>query len=147
MPHRWIQAEPSWAERPWEDEQAKGPKHGGRKPVLIGCLGMLVVVGAIAVSCAIISSNGGPKEAVANRDVATVMDEEWPLTVDEGTILCPGGGQLVFEVDGIEYALNGLAKGAGYADIEPIWRDDPDVDGLKVNIEWLISYGNTNCGY
>jgi hypothetical protein len=31
--------------------------------------------------------------------------------------------------------------------IEAIWRDDPDVDGLTVDISGLIEHGNAVCGY
>lgn len=112
-------------------------------PVRRATLAALLMTAALAAT----ACGSEEKQIVANRDVAEGMGEEWPLTVDEGQIRCPGGGQLVLEVDGTEYALNGLAQGAGYADIDPIWADDPEVDGLKVDVGWLISYGNTNCGY
>jgi len=72
---------------------------------------------------------------------------EWPLTVEWVSFRCPGAGQLVIVADGEEYAGNGLAKSAGYTDIDPIWRDDPDVEGLKVPIGDLIEWGNEECGY
>ena len=73
---------------------------------------------------------------------------DWPLTVEWVAFECPSANQLVIVTeDGTEYAGNGLAKGAGYADIDPIWRDDPDVAGLKVDIGELIEWGNTTCGY
>lgn len=72
---------------------------------------------------------------------------EWPLTVERIGFECPGGGQLVVVTeDGSKYAGNGLAKGE-YDDIAPIWKDDPDVDGLKVDIGELIEWGNSKCGY
>jgi hypothetical protein len=42
------------------------------------------------------------------------------------------------------YAVNGLAKGQGFKDIEPIWADDPET-GLKKNIGPIIDRGLALC--
>ncbi|MCG3887420.1 DUF2511 domain-containing protein [Photobacterium leiognathi] len=49
---------------------------------------------------------------------------EWPLTVNSGTIECRQGNSVVFITDGKEYAINGTAEDLGYKDIRPIWKDD-----------------------
>jgi len=87
----------------------------------------------------LITSARDPRDTYdVSADNAEALGCEWPLTVSEGTIWCVGAGRLVFEADGTQYALNGLAKGTGeYADIEAIWLDDPEVDGLKVGIDGL----------
>ena len=72
--------------------------------------------------------------------------DRWPLTVDEGTLRCEGAGSVTFEAGGQTYAVNGTARGldAG-SDIDIIWADDPDVDGLKLSIGPLINRGLELC--
>lgn len=82
------------------------------------------------------------------------MGDEWPLTVDYGVVACEsktaGGMNLQIATltapDGTVYALNGTAKShSDAADIEPIWADDPEVDGLKISIGPLIDHALTFC--
>lgn len=56
--------------------------------------------------------------------------EQWPFTVERGTLSCESSA-VVFSVDGRSYAMNGTARGRGYAAIDPIWRENP----LKVAFE------------
>jgi hypothetical protein len=46
--------------------------------------------------------------------------------------------------NGREYAVNGMASGRGYADIDPIWRDAPG-PAPKVSIGPLIDVGLELC--
>ena len=84
--------------------------------------------------------------------------ERWPLTVNSGTISCdpvppvPGmpNVQLVtFTSNGRTYALNGIALGfakrRGWLDIRAIWKDDPAIPGLKIDISPLINRGLALC--
>lgn len=82
------------------------------------------------------------------------LGDDWPLTVDFGVASCDaftaGGMDLKSAIftapDGTEYALNGTAKDhTDAADIDPIWKDDPDMDGLKINIGPLIDFGLSLC--
>lgn len=82
------------------------------------------------------------------------LGEDWPLTVDYGVVSCEtftaGGRDLQSATftapDGTEYALNGIARSYTDAeDVDPIWKDDPDMDGLKVDIGPLIDFGLTLC--
>ena len=83
----------------------------------------------------------------------TDMGDEWPLTVDYGVVACEKhtAGQTVMIAtftgpDGVEYALDGTAKShTDAADIEPIWADDPEVEGLKISIGPLIDRALTFC--
>ena len=83
---------------------------------------------------------GAGKQKVTRAD----FDDEWPLTVDGGTLRCDGDA-VTFEVDGTTYAVNGTAMGrdAG-ADIDPIWAPG-EVEGLKMNIGVLIDWGLELC--
>jgi Protein of unknown function (DUF2511) len=65
----------------------------------------------------------------------------WPFTVDSGVLACEGAGAVTFEANGTRYAVNGIAAGQDLPKINPIWRDDPDLAGLKVNIGPIIDRG------
>lgn len=79
----------------------------------------------------------------------TPEGERWPLTVDRAVVVCGPAYQLMLAVpdtSGTWYYLNGTAKGTHkYADLMQIWKDDPDVKGLKIGM-WLTTYGNEKCG-
>jgi hypothetical protein len=70
--------------------------------------------------------------------------DEWPFIVDEGAIQGRGWGSVTFKAGGDVYAVNGLAKGQGFKDIEPIWADDPET-GSKKNIGPIIDRGLALC--
>jgi len=64
--------------------------------------------------------------------------DHWPLTVPGVRVeLLPGCAAVVHTATDT-YALNGVALRHGYARIDPIWRDDPAIPGLKVNISPLL---------
>jgi hypothetical protein len=77
------------------------------------------------------------------------LGDRWPLTVDAGTIHAEhailGGRKvvsLVFVTDeSRSFALNGPAQSLGAPGIEPIWRRDPRVPELRVNLQPLIDLG------
>ncbi|KLO45365.1 hypothetical protein ABH37_00790 [Mycobacterium haemophilum] len=81
---------------------------------------------------------------------ATWTDGPWPLTVSEGTLAChPLGahlGRVTFTSGGTTYWVNGTAKAAHkYADLDDIWRDNPDIPGTKINIGPLLDRGLALC--
>jgi hypothetical protein len=81
--------------------------------------------------------------------------DQWPLTVDSGTLKCePAPTSLkvqfvTFTSGGKTYALNGIARGQakqrGWKEIDPIWKDNPEIPGAKINIGPLITLGLTLC--
>lgn len=74
--------------------------------------------------------------------------DEWPFTVAEGTLRCEGSdgvGAVTFEADGTVYGLNGTAKSRGFPEFDPIWLDDPQVEGLKTNVGPIIERGLALC--
>lgn len=75
--------------------------------------------------------------------------DAWPFTVDDGIVDCEPGDRIVFRVGRITYAVNGLAQSwaeqEGYADIRPIWRDDPKGQLPKVSIHSIILLGMELC--
>lgn len=48
--------------------------------------------------------------------------EAWPFRVSEGELNCSRHGVVTFKANGVTYAVNGTAKSAGFARIEPIWK-------------------------
>lgn len=72
--------------------------------------------------------------------------DAWPLTVESGILSCQPPSAVVFVAsDGTAYAVNGTAESAGYAEIEPIWADDPDPYIPKISIGPLIQNGLALC--
>lgn len=77
--------------------------------------------------------------------------EEWPLTVPDGMITCEVDFGAPYPVsftdgDGNVYALNGTALDrTDLPAIDPIWADQPDVDGLKKDISPLIDAALSLC--
>lgn len=76
----------------------------------------------------------------------TEFGEDWPLTVESGTVACLRPSIVVFYAEGVTYAINGVAQSTDeYADIRPIWRDHPIVEGLKVSIAPILERGLALC--
>lgn len=80
------------------------------------------------------------------------FEGEWPLTVDGGTLDCQNeaGARLVTITSaGKTYALNGTARGKakqrGWSEVDSIWKDNPEVSGLKINIGPLVDFGLSLC--
>lgn len=88
-----------------------------------------------------------PAATVKRPNVSsTTFQGEWMLTVDSGELLCETPNTVIFIApDGTKYAVNGIAKSRGYADIQPIWKDNPQIPGTKINIGSLIDEGLKLC--
>ena len=77
--------------------------------------------------------------------------DAWPFTVEAGEVRCmnsrgPGSGDVVFIANGTTYAINGTAKATKqYADVRPIWRDNPTIAGLKVSLQPILDLGLSLC--
>lgn len=114
---------------------------------------------ALLLLCAVLYASCGtsptPAPSVGNTEAAILSRETfgdaWPFTVPSGEVRClnpsgPGAGEVVFIANGTTYAVNGIAEQAGtYADIAPIWRDDPSVAGLKIPIGPILDAGLALC--
>jgi hypothetical protein len=71
----------------------------------------------------------------------------WPFSVPDGVLSCIADADrraVLFEADGVRYALNGTAQGKktmarlGLVDVRSIWRDDPSIPGAKVSLGALL---------
>lgn len=86
--------------------------------------------------------------------VSSDFGDEWPLTVPYGVVKCQNreiGGlelQVITFTDSTKkaWAVNGTARThTDYPDIDPIWADDPELEGAKVNISPVIDAGMEIC--
>ncbi|QDT49544.1 hypothetical protein Pan258_35970 [Symmachiella dynata] len=80
-----------------------------------------------------------------SRKSVLVMREEfgnkWPLTVESGTIYRVETYGIVFQCQEGTFALNGFAHSRGFPEIDPIWKNDPNIPGTKISISPLINVG------
>ena len=95
-----------------------------------------------------------PTEISSTVSAATWTDGPWPFTVDRGELKCIGPvddpGVLFVTDQGDTYALNPAAirmadRVGAMADLDPIWRDDPETLGAKVNVSPMIQYALKLC--
>jgi hypothetical protein len=84
----------------------------------------------------------GPKKSM--RVSRGQFGEQWPFTVEQGVLQGRGWGSVTFKARGEEYAVNGVAKGRGFKDIDAIWANDSET-GLKKNIGPIIERGLELC--
>ncbi len=75
------------------------------------------------------------------RVTAAEFGQEWPLTVREGVLRWEPPNAVVFVADSREYGLNGMARTAGYDEIDPIWADELDEFIPKKSVGPLIHRG------
>lgn len=114
-------------------------------------LAKLSVFAATLVMLGLTDATG---DADGRRVTAAELGDRWPLTVREGKIACIPGpvvpgirrvDAVVLHSRGKTYALNGAAKSRGYLPIEPIWKNDPAIPGLRINIGPLIDLALKEC--
>lgn len=101
---------------------------------------MRMLLSATFAATLVLVSCGGSSQSSresGRRVRASEFGERWPLTVQEGYVDCVPVDAAIFRSGGKTYALNGMASGK-YADIDPIWNDNPDLDGLKMSIGPLL---------
>jgi hypothetical protein len=78
------------------------------------------------------------------------FEGRWPFSVPDGTLSCYRDA-VVFTHGDTNYALNGTAGSRGYADIKPIWSDDPKwpvIPGTTTplaDISDVLKLGQTLC--
>lgn len=82
---------------------------------------------------------------------------KWPLTVEAALLGCTSVGARWAEVGGVKYGLNGRAKGNGFPDIDPFWREDqvmadftrsrgiPNDPPVRVSISDMIDEAGKYC--
>lgn len=92
-----------------------------------------------------------PAPTAAPTDRRTVRKEDygdtWPFMVDQGIVRCVAPkNEIVFSSGGKAYAVNGTAKANDlYGDIRQIWRDNPAIEGTKIDISPILNLGLSLC--
>ena len=93
-------------------------------------------------------------EQSSTVSAATWTDGPWPFTVEDGELTCIGPvvnpGVFLVTDNGEMFALNHAAirmadRIGARADLDPIWRNHPDIIGAKVNVSPMILYALTLC--
>lgn len=74
--------------------------------------------------------------------------DDWPLTVERGTLACEEPSAVIFTTGGTTYAVNGMASGLAdqrgwEAEIDPIWAEGEAAP--RKNIGPLIDRGLELC--
>lgn len=74
-----------------------------------------------------------------------MLGDAWPLTVEDGTIICSGAAILLRTNRGL-FAVNGTARGQHkWKDIRDITRPDPNTSGLIMSVQPIIDRGLDYC--
>ena len=112
------------------------------------------LVGGLAPDLADLPSEEQRAEISSTVSAATWTDGPWPFTVEGGELVCirPFDDPGVFLVTARSdmFALNSAAilmadRVGAMKELDPIWRDDPEILGAKVNVSPMILYGLALC--
>lgn len=98
---------------------------------------------SLLISCSHVTDRQTPHAGLLVTPAS--LREPWPLTVDKAYVECLDGRVAVLHADGKTYALNGTSKAHGYPDLEPIWRENPDIPGTRISIAPLIALALEQC--
>jgi hypothetical protein len=96
----------------------------------------LLILGTIATIVAVMLFGRPPRLAEAESSSP-------PSKLAEGELRCEGAGAVIIEVDGKDYAVNGMAS-PRYPPIQTIWNP---ATVPQVNIDRLIVRGLTLCDW
>lgn len=129
--------EPGWAQRPWEKgpgsaDTAGGKSAGGNVAKTgsggLGCLGLVILVIGVAVSCSVLGSNDGP--SAPSSFEAELQCQDWlrdkllaPSTA-EFSQTTTSGGPTSWTVTGVVDAENGFG-----ATLRSSWTCSIRIDG------------------
>jgi hypothetical protein len=91
---------------------------------------------SMAVTIMILSGCSSSEKRVSDSD----FGDEWPFTVDNGTVECLGDPYvIIFRSNGRTYALNDAARATEqYEDISVIVRTDDNYPGGQVKMDLSI---------
>ena len=112
------------------------------------------LVGGSAPDVAELRAEEQSAEISSAVSAATWTDGPWPFTVDRGELTCVGPdddpGVFFVTDNGEMFALSPAViqmsdQLDAMADLDPIWRDDPEMLGGKVNVSPMILYGLALC--
>ena len=121
-------------------EDANATDDARRAETKKGCIGCLVILLGFIVLGVLCSDESppppaprpeAPPQASSAVSAATWTEGEWPLTIDQGTLVCFPPFDAIYFVDpqGRLWPLNGFASAQGERrgaepDLVPIWKED-----------------------
>ena len=100
------------------------------------------------------ATNESPIPGSSAVSAATWTDGPWPFTVERGELTCIGPadhpGVFIVTDRGEMFALNPAAiqmadQVGAKPELDPIWREHPDIPGVKVNVSPMIVYALALC--
>lgn len=91
-----------------------------------------------------------PPTIPPNRVTREQLGDAWPFTIEWVDLHCTARREVWFlGSDGIRYALNGTARQRadenGWHEIQAIWRPNPNVAGLSIDISPVLERGLALC--
>lgn len=117
----------------------------------VWCLVSVACFACLLLACAC-GGGGGSYQATTKTGKRVKLTRsqygaKWPLTVDSCEVECVGKARmLVMHANGKTYAINGSAHDmGGYPFFDEIWRDDPEVRGIKVSSGPLLDAARQLC--
>lgn len=117
------------------------PHCGVKEPGVNLLAGAVLIVVLVAVGWAYFTFSSFDDQAITQEQ----FGKDWPFTVSDGSVDCVDGIGAVFKSGGVSYQLNGIADAIGYAAIETIWRDSPDIPGTKIGLGSVLELALDEC--
>lgn len=109
----------------------------------------LVEIDPTAVPAPTIAAAPEPTTIPRGYVSKVLMGTTWPLSIDEGVIVCDRTAILLRAPDDHLYAVNGTARGQigkfGWLDIRDITLPDPNIKGLIMSVQPIIDQGLDLC--
>lgn len=105
-------------------------------------LALAVIIGTSCARSDSSTSSQSPKGRLVTK---AELGDSWPFTVDSGYVDCPDGVSAIFRTDDAVYGLNGMATSRGFAEPDPIRKDDPTIPGGMISIGPMIDLARQEC--
>lgn len=102
----------------------------------------------------ILTLSFGASAAEKSKEIdGTSYGDKWPLTFEKAKVSCVNRVYaFVYDINTDDrYPLNGMAKDAVKSgkmegsNLDDVWKDDPDYEGVKISISPLIEAANALC--
>jgi hypothetical protein len=103
----------------------------------------------VVVLCSVLMLVASDAHAASVTISKQEYGNDWPFSCEKGILSCEQNGLVTFTTGGKTYAINGAARTAaerrGWNEVHPIWRNNPEFPGTKINIGPIIRRGLDLC--
>lgn len=113
---------------------------GAIAAIAVGISGAMLWAFSYAGMIKMPSSSGGNSKQISE----STWGADYPFTVD-GELICLEPNTIIFKAGGVNYAVNGTAMARGYAELRPVWKDDPAMPGTKFSLGQVIAEAQKLC--